>query len=67
MMLTDLKRLYKDSRFLTSVKELKGRGRYKHWYYYEVAIEGEKYYFNIVMLADGTKKLHAITDSMKKM
>jgi len=66
MLLTDLERLYRESKLVYSKSENKGRSKYKYWYYYEVTVLGKKFYLNIKMLANGEKKLHAITDSLRK-
>jgi len=65
-MLYDINKYYKESKLVHTAFEMKGRKKYKYWYYYEVGIEGKKFYLNIVMLANGEKKLHAITDSIIK-
>ncbi len=36
--------------------EIDGRNKYKYWYYYEVKIQGNKFYLNVVMLKNGKKK-----------
>ncbi|GIV42050.1 MAG: hypothetical protein KatS3mg034_1360 [Vicingaceae bacterium] len=56
---------YKKSKYVSFTKEIKGRQKYRYWYYYEVRILNEKYYLNIVMLSNGEKRLHAITDNIK--
>ena len=65
-MLYEIEKYYKESKPTHTAREIKGRKKYKYWYYYEVEIEDKKFYINIVMLANGEKKLHAITDSIKK-
>ncbi len=65
LILQHIEYFYKKAIFVKSINENKGRKKYKYWYYYKVEILGETYYMNIVMLANGEKRLHAVTDSIK--
>lgn len=62
----DLKSTLKNAKLMKSKKESKGREKYVKWFYYKVKNYNQKYYLNVVLMKDGTYKLHAITDTLIK-
>lgn len=64
MLLLDLKSVLDNAVFLYPKVEGKGREQYKAWHYYKV--KGvDNMFLNIAEMADGTMKLHAITDHVQ--
>ena len=63
-LLYNLGESFEGAQFLFSAPESKGRSQYLTWYYFKD--KTGQFFYNVVKMADGTLRLHAITDKVTK-